>query len=90
VGLTGLLTVVVFGYSLTTPWILVSILLFAAVVLGGILFWHRFGGAVEASAGAADWAGVRRALNEPRIIAYGRIENVAVLAIIALMVLRPG
>ena len=90
VGLTGLLALVVFGYSLTTPWILASIVLFAAVVFGGIFFWHRFGGAVEASAGAGDWAGVRRALNDPRIIAFGRIENVAVLAIIALMVLRPA
>jgi hypothetical protein len=90
VGLTGLLALVVFGYSLTTPWILASIALFAAVVLSGIFLWERFGGGVEEAAAAGDWDGVRRALNRPRAVAYGRLENVAVVVIIALMVLRPG
>jgi uncharacterized membrane protein len=88
-GLTGLLAVFVFGYTLTTLWVLASIVLFAFVVFGGALFWERFGAGVEAASAAGDWAGVRRSLNDPRIIAYGRIENLAVLAIILLMVLRP-
>ncbi|HEX5015071.1 MAG TPA: DUF2269 family protein [Candidatus Limnocylindrales bacterium] len=90
VGLTGLLLVIVTGRAWTTPWILVSIVLFATVVFGGIFLWERFGGGVEAAAAANDWPGVRRALNAPRVIAYGRLENVAVLAIIVLMVLGPG
>ena len=90
VGLTGLAMPVVVGHPLTSPWVLVSILLFLAVVLGGALFWERFGDHVETATAAGDWAGVRRALNQPRIIAYGRIENVAVLAIIVLMVIGPG
>ena len=89
VGLTGLLLLAVSGRALTTPWILASVVLFAAVVLSGIFFWHRFGGRVEAASAAIDWGGVRRALNEPRVIAYGRLENLAVLAIIVLMVLGP-
>jgi len=90
VGLTGLLLLVVFGHALTTPWVFSSIVLFAFVVFGGIFFWERFCGDVESASEAGDWAGVRRALNEPRIIAYGRLENLAVLAIIVLMVLGPG
>ena len=65
-------------------------MLFAIVVFGGIFFWGRFGGQVGAAAKAGDWAGVRKALSEPRILAYSRVENVLVAVIIALMVLRPS
>src|SRR5262245_39410620 len=90
VGLTGLLALWVFGYGLTTFWVAASIILFAVVVFGGIFFWERFGGQIDAAATAKDWPGVRQALSEPRIQAFSRIENVLVLAIIVLMVLRPG
>src|SRR5262245_16331656 len=73
VALTGLALIPIFGHPLTTSWVVISIVLFAVVVFGGIFFWERFGGAVEAASAAGDWAGVRRALNEPRIIAYGRL-----------------
>ena len=90
VGLTGLLALFLSVYSLTTPWVLASIVLFAIVVFGGIFYWSRFGTNVGEAASAGDWPGVRRALSEPRIVVYGRLENVAVVAIIALMVLRPA
>jgi len=89
VGLTGLLLVIVSGRTFTTPWILASTILFAGVVFAGIFVWHRFGAGVEEAVAANDWEGVRRALNAPRTIAYGRIENLAVLAIVVLMVLGP-
>src|SRR5262245_4141199 len=57
VGLTGLLTLFVFGYPITTPWLLASIVLFAFVVFGGIFFWGRFGGQVGEAAKAGDWPG---------------------------------
>ena len=90
VGLTGILSLLVFGYSLTTFWVWASTILFAGVIFGGIFFWGRFGGQVNAAADAADWAAVRRALSEPRIQVFSRAENVVVLVIIVLMVLRPG
>ena len=90
VGLTGLLAVLVFGYSLTTPWVLAAIVLFAFVVFGGIFFWGRFGGQVGAAAKAGDWPRRPKALSAPRILVYSRVENVLVVVIIALMVLRPG
>jgi uncharacterized membrane protein len=89
VGITGLLLPVLYGPGLTTPWVLISIVLFAMVVLGGALFWERFGANVESASAAGDWSGVRNALNAPRIVAYGRLENLAVVAIIVLMVLQP-
>jgi hypothetical protein len=90
VGLTGILALLVFGYGLTTLWVAASIILFAVVVFGGIFFWGRFGGQVDAAANAGDWSAVRRALSEPRIQVFSRAENVIVLVIIVLMVLRPG
>jgi len=89
VGITGLLLIVVYGRSIMTPWILASTLLFGGVILAGIFLWERFGGGVEDAAEAGDWAAVRRTLNTPRAIAYGRVENLAVLAIVVLMVLGP-
>jgi hypothetical protein len=90
VGLTGLIALVVFGYSLTTPWILASIVLFAGVVLFGIFFWGRVAAGVGEAATVQDWTGVRRELSTPRVFITGRIENLVVLVIITLMVLRPG
>jgi hypothetical protein len=89
-GLTGLVAVVVFGYSLLTPWVAASIVLFAGVVVGGAVFWRRYGMGIDAAIAASDWETVRRRLGEPRIVVYSRLENVAVVAIIILMVLRPG
>jgi hypothetical protein len=89
-GLTGLVALVVFGYSVTTPWVALSIALFALVVVGGAVFWRRFGMGIDAAVAAGDWETVRRRLRAPRIVGYSRVENLFVLAIIALMVLRPG
>jgi uncharacterized membrane protein len=90
VGLTGLAAVVVFGYALTTPWVALAIVLFAGIVLLGIFYWGRFGRRVERAMTAGDWAGVRSLLTEPRIVLVSRLENVALLVVIILMVLRPG
>jgi uncharacterized membrane protein len=90
VGLTGLAAVWMLGYALTTPWIVLSVALFAGIVLLGIFYWSRFGRRVASAMAADDWAGVRRMLTEPRIVLLSRLENVAVLGIVVIMVLRPG
>jgi uncharacterized membrane protein len=89
-GLTGLVALVVFGYSVFTPWVAASIVLFALVVVGGAVFWRRYGMGIDTAVAAGDWETVRRRLREPRIVGFSRLENIAVVAIIALMVLRPG
>jgi uncharacterized membrane protein len=90
VGLSGLAAVWVLGYAITTQWVALAVVLFAGIVLLGILYWSRFGRRVQSAMAADDWAGVRRLLTEPRIVLLSRLENAAVLAIVVLMVLRPA
>jgi uncharacterized membrane protein len=88
--LSGLLAVWVFGYALTTPWVALAVALFAGIVLLGIFYWGRFGRRVDSAVTAGDWATVRLLLVEPRIVLLSRLENVTILAIVVLMVLRPA
>jgi uncharacterized membrane protein len=88
--LSGIVALWMFGYSVTTPWTLVSVTLMAGVVGLGIFYWSRFGRRVESASKADDWDGVRQLLTEPRIVLLSRVENAAVLAIVVLMVLRPA
>ena len=90
VAISGLLTLWIYGLPLTTPWVLSSAILFLAVLGLGIIYWRRFGQAVGSAVSASDWPGVRRLLNEPRVVLVSRLENVAVLAILVLMILRPA
>jgi uncharacterized membrane protein len=90
VGLSGLAGVWVLGYTLTTPWIALAVVLFAGIVLLGIFYWSTFGRRVASAMAADDWAGVRRLLTEPRIVLLSRLENVTVVVIVVLMVLRPA
>jgi uncharacterized membrane protein len=80
----------VLGYTLTTPWIALAVVLFAGIVLLGIFYWSTFGRRVASAIAADDWAGVRRLLTEPRIVLLSRLENVTVVVIVVLMVLRPA
>lgn len=89
VGLTGLAAAVVFGYSLVSGWVLAAIVLYALIVATGIFFWSRVGGAIDRAAAAGDDEDVQRELRRPRNVAVSRIENLVLIAVIALMVLRP-
>jgi len=90
VSLSGIVALWVFGYSLTTLWIVLTVLLMAGVISLGIFYWSRFGGRVEAAVAADDWPGVRRLLTQPRVVLLSRVENASVLTVIVLMVLRPA
>ncbi len=90
VGLTGIATALVFGYSLLSGWVLVSIALFTLIVATGIFYWARVGTTVDRAAAAGDDATVVRELRRPRNVAVSRIENLVLLTIIVLMVLRPS
>jgi uncharacterized membrane protein len=90
VGLTGVATALVFGYSLLTGWVLAAIILFVLVVATGIFFWGRVGRTIDRAAAAGDDAAVLRELRRPRNVAVSRMENLVLLAIIVLMVLRPA
>src|SRR6266540_1414513 len=87
VGLSGIATAVVFGYSLLSGWVLVAIVLFVVIVATGIFYWSRVGAVIDRAATAGDDAAVVRELRRRRNVAVSRIENLVVLAIIVLMVL---
>jgi uncharacterized membrane protein len=90
VSLTGIIALLVFGYPLTAAWVVLSVALMAGVVLVGIFYWGRVGRRIEASVKSGDRADVDRLLRLRRNVLLSRIENLVVLAVIALMVFRPG
>jgi uncharacterized membrane protein len=89
VAISGLVTALLFGYSLLSGWVLVASVLYVLVVVTGIFFWGRVGREVDRAVAAGDDAAVQRELRRPRNVAVSRLENVALLTIIVLMVLRP-
>ena len=90
VAITGIATALIFGYSLLSGWVLVAIVLFALIIVTGILFWGQVGRAIDRAAAAGDDAAVQRELRRPRNVAISRLENLVLLTIIVLMVLRPS
>jgi uncharacterized membrane protein len=89
VGLTGLLAIWVSGYSFLAPWVVAAILLYLALPLLAGLIWARLGRQIEQALAADDQRTVDQMLRDSRNVAVSRIENLIVLAIITLMVLRP-
>ena len=89
VAITGIATALVFGYSLLSGWVLVASILYVLIVVTGIFFWGRVGREVDRAAAAGDGAAVQRELRRPRNVAISRLENLVLLTIIVLMVLRP-
>ena len=77
------------GYAWTAPWIVVSTLLYLAVMLVGIFVWGPRGGRIEAGLTAGRIEDARTLLTEPRFVLLSRAENATVALIVALMILRP-
>lgn len=89
-GITGVVAAFVFGYSLLTPWILAATVLYVVIVGTGIFFWGPIGRELERATAAGDTARVSELLRSTRNVAVSRAENVLFVALIALMVVRPG
>lgn len=88
--LTGAVAWWVFGYPLTTPWILASIALIVGIALVTGLYWRGYGLRVNEAIAAGDAAATDSILTDRKAVLLSRLENLAVLAIIVVMVLRPG
>jgi hypothetical protein len=73
-----------------TPWVLAAIVIYVVITAVGIGFWGRVGRAVERAMKANDEARAIALLRSPLNVAVSRAENVLFIALIALMVLRPG
>ena len=89
-GITGIAAVFAVGYSIVAPWVLSSIVLYAVIVGTGIFFWGPIGRSIDGAMRAGDEVGATAILRSPRNIAVSRGENVLFLALVTLMVLRPG
>ena len=89
-GITGVLAVFVFGYSLLTPWILAAIVIYVAIVGTGIFFWGRVGREIDRATIAGEDARVNALLRSPLNVAVSRAENILFITLVALMVIRPG
>jgi uncharacterized membrane protein len=90
VSLSGLALTWANGYSFTTPWVIASIVLYAAIVFIGAGIWRRRSALVRDALAADDDAGVVWLLTEPRALALGWLELALIVAVVTLMVLRPG
>jgi hypothetical protein len=64
--------------------------MFLAIPILGGLFWARIGRQLDEALALGDDQKAAMLLNDPRTVLVARLENLLVLTIIALMVLRPG
>ena len=89
-GITGIAATFVFGYSLLTPWVIAASVLYAVIVVAGIVFWGRVGRETDRAMRAGELSRVIAILRSPRNIAASRLENALFVVLVSLMVLRPG
>ena len=90
VGLSGLGMLAVYGYSWSQLWVWLSSVLYAGVVVIGAGIWRRRSATVRAAQDAGDDALVLTLLGEPWVEGLRWLERALIVAIIALMVLRPS
>ncbi|HEX2470482.1 MAG TPA: DUF2269 family protein [Candidatus Limnocylindrales bacterium] len=90
VALSGLPLAIANGYDLTQRWIVLAVAINATLIFIGAGLWRRRSIAVREALDAGDDARVVTLLTEPRARALRWIEFVLLVAIVALMVLRPA
>jgi len=88
--LTGPITLLAFGYSVTAPWIVVSTALFLIVPVLGGAYWAPRARRIDAAIAAGDDEAAARLLRARRNVAISRLENTALALVVVLMVVRPG
>jgi uncharacterized membrane protein len=90
VALSGLPLAVANGYDLTQRWIVLAVVINATLIFIGAGLWRRRSMAVRKALDAGDDALVVTLLTEPRARLLRWIELALLVAIVALMVLRPA
>jgi hypothetical protein len=90
VGLSGVGIFMAYNYSWSQLWVWLSSVLYAGVVFIGAGIWRRRSATVRAAQDAGDDARVLALLGEPWVDALRWLERALIVAIIALMVLRPS
>jgi uncharacterized membrane protein len=88
--LSGIPLAIANGYDLTQRWIVLAIVINAILIFIGAGIWRRRSMAVREALDADDDGRVVMLLTEPRARLLGWIELLLLVAIVALMVLRPA
>jgi uncharacterized membrane protein len=88
--ITGLVTLALFGYSITELWVLATGAVLVVLVAFQILFGNKVGPRVADALGRGDDAGAATLMRDPRAIAVGRLEVALGFVQVALMVFRPA
>ena len=89
VGISGVALTWASGYAFGQLWIVLSILVYAAIVFIGAGIWRRRSALVRDAMASGDDARVVSILAAPRAVALGWIELALIVAVVVLMVLRP-
>jgi uncharacterized membrane protein len=87
---TGPIILWTYGYSITTPWVVASTALFLLVPVIGATYWAGAARRVDAAIADGDDTAAASILNDRRSVLVSRLENLAVLMVVVLMVTRPG
>ncbi len=88
--ISGLVALVVFGYSITDLWVLATGAVILALVAIPIVFWNKVGPQVHDALDRGDDSAAAALMRDPRAVTVGRIEIGLGFVIVALMVFRPG
>ena len=86
---SGLVTLWLFGYSVTDFWVLTTGAVIVVIVMIQVLFWNKVGPQVHDALGRGDDATALRLMRDPRAVRIGRLEVALGFVIVALMVFRP-
>jgi uncharacterized membrane protein len=87
---TGLVTLVLFGYSITSIWVLATGVVLLVMVAIQVLHWNKMGPRVHEALERGDDAAAVELMQDPRSVMLGRVEVGLSFLTVALMVFRPG
>ena len=88
--ITGLVTLVLFGYAVTDLWVVATGAVILVIVAIQIKFWNRHGPLVHAALERGDDGAAVRLMGNPRAVMIGRLEMGLGFLQVALMVFRPN
>ena len=87
---SGLVTLMLFGHSITDLWVLATGLVIVANVLIQTQYWAKVGPRVHKALDGGDDDAAVALMRDPKSVAMGRIEVGLGFVIVALMVFRPN
>jgi len=87
---TGLVTLVLFGYPITDLWVLATGAVLVVITVIEAVYWPKVGPRVRDALERGDDAVALKLMRDPLSIAVSRFELVLGFVIVGLMVFRPG